>query len=158
MIKENGTLNMKFKPNLMKILQMLKLHHKDDEELRQHKRNYITSHQHFCYGETGFTEEKHKLIRDTGKYSSDINYFCYVGCYCTQVKDLLITKRTLNYESLTASVTRNYSTQVANRVINDCKNISTNSLCAAGREVHDCLAKHGVAIEGLIGYFDGDKI
>ncbi|XP_014216190.1 uncharacterized protein LOC106644978 [Copidosoma floridanum] len=118
----------------------------------------ISRLQNYCYNETGFTREKHELIRDARTYSSDINYFCYVGCYCTHVKDLWLTKRTLNYEAVAASVTRFLSVPVAYHVINQCTNISTNSLCATGKKIHDCFAERNVIITGSIGYFDGDEI
>ncbi|XP_014216177.1 uncharacterized protein LOC106644966 [Copidosoma floridanum] len=130
---------------------------KNDPELLDHKRNSIISLQNFCYWETGFTKEKHKLIRDTLAYLSDTNYYCYVGCYCTHLKHLSLFEKTLNFEAVVTSVTRLLSIPTAHHVINQCTNISTNSLCAAGREIHDCFAQNGVAIVGLIGYFDGDK-
>ncbi|XP_014216191.1 uncharacterized protein LOC106644979 [Copidosoma floridanum] len=131
---------------------------KNNEEALDHNGISITSLQNFCYNETGFTKEQHKLIRDTRAYSSNMNYFCYVGCYCTHFKDLLLFTRVLNYGSVMASITRSNSISKANQVMNQCKKITTNSLCAAGREIHDCFAQNGVAIEGLIGYFDGGKM
>ncbi|XP_014217563.1 uncharacterized protein LOC106646052 [Copidosoma floridanum] len=129
-----------------------------NKESQRHKRNYITSRQNFCYNETGFDKEKHTQIRLTRAYPLDISYFCFVGCATTQPKGLFLSTRSMNTTFLLEALTRTFTVEEANNIIDKCKDINTNGLCATGRSIHECFAKQGFMIADWIGYLDGDIV